>query len=292
MKQKLFDGSEQVTHITILCMFKNNEDYLKNFFFDAMNSFEKIYDVHFDYIIHENNSKDSTKELLKTFIRSKSKKSQLTTYDFTRDYKNIGNGKNNDRIANLSKIRNKLVESARPLTSVWNILIDSNIFFQPTILTEMFSCNPTNQNIGMFSPYTQQLMIPGVHISSEYKKPVLLNHYYDTFSFFDTRSKTFWPFCAFEKCNFCSKDAKTKTFDRHFISRNKDIVDVNSAFGGFAIIHKDILNNSQITWDTCSHDSSKDESLCEHFLFCFMAKRLSGKRIVLLQNVDKIHRTF
>lgn len=292
MKLKLFDGSISITHISILCMFKNNEEYLNTFFFKAMNLFEQTYDVQFDYFIHENNSKDSTKELLKKFIRTKSKCSQLVVYDLERDYKNVGNGKNYDRISNLGKIRNKLVEMSRPFQSEWNLFIDSNIFFEASILTEMFSCKPTESNIGMFSPYTQQLLIPGVHIDPANQKPVLRKHYYDTFSYFDTTSKTFWPYCPFEKCELCCEHIQSKTKYRKTVPKTKDVVDVNSAFGGFAIIHRDILNNEHVKWDTCSHDSTKDESLCEHFLFCLLAKRLTGKRIVILQKVDTIHRTY
>ncbi len=292
MKLKLYDGSECITHISILCMFKNNEDYLNKFFFNAMNLFEETYDVHFNYFIHENNSKDSTKQLLKEFILTKSKCSQLVMYDLESEYKNIGNGKNYDRISNLAKIRNKLVEMSRPFETKWNILIDSNIFFEKSILTKMFACKPTESNIGILTPYTQQLLIPGIHIDSSNKGPALKGHYFDTFSYFDTNSKTYWPYCPFEKCEICAENVLSNTKHRSIIPRTKDIVDVTSAHGGFSIIHKDILNNLRIKWNTCSHDSTKDESLCEHFLFCFMAKQITGKRVVLLQNVDTIYRTY
>ena len=80
--------------------------------------------------------------------------------------------------------------------------------------------------------------------------------------------------------------------DRTSIPINEEVVDVSSGFSGFCLINTDIINNKLIRWETLSHEVKQDESVCEHFLFCNMLRKLTQKRIVILQNVDEIYRTF
>jgi glycosyltransferase involved in cell wall biosynthesis len=281
---KLFDGKDDVKELSILCMFRNNQKYLENFFFKMVDDFEKMYDVNFHFFIIENNSTDNTKQLLKDFFNKKSKKSKLLLFNLKKDYKNIGDGRNYDRLKNLAKIRNKLIDNIIPLDSKWSVFIDSNIYFKPEILSELFAIKPSENNIGMLSPYSQQLLIPEVHKVPE---PTLVGHFYDTFSFFNTDNKTFWPYCGFKKCKICKRN---DVEDRE-AEEEKDITDVKCVFGGFSIIENEILNNPKIRWDTVSYDVKKTESLCEHYLFCDRLKLLTNKRIVVCQNVDKIYRT-
>ena len=182
---KIYDAKSnvEIKRISIISMFKNNEKYLTDFFIGMMNEFESYYDIKFDYYIIENNSKDDTRKILKSFMETKSEKSKLLLFNKHTDYKNIGTGKNHDRLVNLTNIRNKLVNSITPLDSEWSLFIDSNIYFKVEILKDMFSIIPKENNIGMIIPYTQQLFIPNVH-KLNLTKPTLLNHFYDTFSFY------------------------------------------------------------------------------------------------------------
>tara|TARA_Y100000389_G_C17360690_1_gene463581 strand:+ start:15 stop:884 length:870 start_codon:yes stop_codon:yes gene_type:complete len=287
---KIYDAKSnvEIKRISIISMFKNNEKYLTDFFIGMMNEFESYYDIKFDYYIIENNSKDDTRKILKSFMETKSEKSKLLLFNKHTDYKNIGTGKNHDRLVNLTNIRNKLVNSITPLDSEWSLFIDSNIYFKVEILKDMFSIIPKENNIGMIIPYTQQLFIPNVH-KLNLTKPTLLNHFYDTFSFYDNNSKTFWPYCAFEKCKLCKRETCK---DRKSIPTSESIVDVDSGFAGFALIETNIINNKDIRWKTLSHEVKDDESICEHYLFCHSLKLITKKRIVLLQNVDEIYRTY
>jgi hypothetical protein len=288
-KIEIYDGDIKINAISIMCMFKNNEIYLKDFFFKTILEMEILYDVNFEFYIIENNSTDNTRQLLRDFFKLRTTKSKLLLFNMKEDFKNIGNGKNFERIYNLAKIRNKLLDNVVPLPSEWSLYIDSNIFFKKDILVKLFECSPSKNNIGMILPYTQQLFIPDIHKIPNLKKATLLNHYYDTFSFYDTNNKTFWPHCAFDKCKICKR---ADCMDRTSISEDSDVVDVNSGFGGFALIKTDILNDNRIRWETLSHEVSKDESICEHFLFCYTLKKITNKRIVILQNVNEIYRTF
>lgn len=287
---KIYDAKSniEIKRISIISMFKNNEKYLTDFFIGMMNEFESYYDIKFDYYIIENNSKDDTRKILKSFIETKSEKSKLLLFNKHTDYKNIGTGKNHDRLVNLTNIRNKLVNSITPLDSEWSLFIDSNIYFKVEILKDMFSIIPKENNIGMIIPYTQQLFIPNIH-KLNLTKPTLLNHFYDTFSFYDNNSKTFWPYCAFEKCKLCKRETCK---DRQYIPISESIVDIDSGFGGFSLIETNIINNKDIRWKTLSHEVKDDESICEHYLFCHSLKLITKKRIVLLQNVDEIYRTY
>nr|QOI90472.1 hypothetical protein HWQ62_00336 [Pyramimonas orientalis virus] len=288
-KTVLNDGGTRVNRIAVMCMFKNNEDYLTKFFFEMVLLMEKKYDVMFEYYFIENNSTDRTRELLREFFRTKTDKSRLLLFNVKNDYKNIGDGKNYDRLFHLAKIRNMLVDNVVPLSTDWCLFIDSNIFFKEDILEKCFAYSPTENNIGMMVPYTQQLFIPEIHRIDNLTSPTLLSHFYDTFSFFDVGNKTFWPYCAFEKCKLCKREG---CVHRKAIPKEMDVVDVASAFGGFCFIKADIINNKSIRWETLSHEVNKDESVCEHFMFCNMLKKITDKRVVVLQNVDDVYRTY
>ena len=287
-KVTLFDGQNNpVRSIGVLGMYRNNEKYLK-FLTEVLAEFEQKYAVQFSYFFIENNSTDSSRDMLKAFMASR--KGRLLLWNLKKDYKNVGDGRNYDRIKNLAKIRNKLVDACVPFSVDWCLFIDSNIFFPPDILENIFtpSRSPTTENIGMMTMYTQQLMIPEVHkIKSD--KPVLVNHYYDTYPFVDMQDRTHYPNCAFERCAMCKSNRKG--MNRSLIPESSTTVDVKSAFGGFVLLKGDILNDERIRWDTFSYEATKDESVCEHVLFCDRLRLLTGKRIVVLQDVDKLYRT-
>lgn len=289
MKVTLYDNGKRVSHISVICMFRNNEDYIVKFFKNITTEMENMYDTTFNYFIIENDSnRDNTRQILREFIKTKSDKSKLLLFNLENDYRNIGDGKNFERLYNLGKIRNKLVDGIVPLDSDWCLFIDSNIYFKKEILQHMFT--RSDDSIGMMVPYTQQLFIPEIHGKyMKLEKPTLYRHYYDTFSFYTKNNKTFWPYCAFEKCNYCSR---RNCNHREVISKDEDIVDVGACFSGFALIRTEIINNEKIRWDTASYEINKDESLCEHFLFCYLLRKLTDKRIVMLQNIDDIFRTY
>lgn len=292
MRIKLYDADKNISEISVVCMFRNNEDYIKNFFIETMIQMESKYDVQLNYYIIENDSTDRTRQLLHDFIKTRSSQSKLLLFSLENDFRNIGDGKNYERLHSLGKIRNKLVENITPLSSQWCLFIDSNIYFRTDILESMFS--KCDASIGMMIPYTQQLFIPEIHgkyFHMKLDKPTLFNHFYDTFSFYDKNNKTFWPYCAFEKCSYC-KDNRQACKYRTVIPTDVDVVDVGSGFGGFALIRTEIVNDPRIKWDTASYEVQKDESLCEHFLFCYLLRKLTGKRIVIMQHVNNIYRTY
>jgi hypothetical protein len=305
----IYDGEERVSSLSVLCLFKNAGTYLKKFFIPMTNDLEKYYNVEFVYYIIENNSTDDTRCLLNTFISTKSYKSKFMRFDVKTDYVNVGKGINYDRISSLSNIRNKLIDNIVPLPSKWSLVIDSNIYFKVDILSRMFSVLPRKNNIGMLAPFVQQLLIHGIHINYESSKHTsnkivsheyenipltgeLVNHYYDTFSFYDHNSRAHYPQCAFQKCLVCSptRNKCDLYFKDNSVPDTIEVVDVASCFGGFVIIDNVIFNEHNIRWDTVSYNVL-GESICEHVLLCFQIRKIAKKRIVLLQHIDDIYRT-
>ena len=72
MRIELYDKDKKVSSLSIICMFRNNEDYIKNFFVKITNDMEQMYDVHINYYIIENDSRDNTRKLLQDFMATKS----------------------------------------------------------------------------------------------------------------------------------------------------------------------------------------------------------------------------
>lgn len=265
---KLHDGVNDVSVISVLCICKDNEIWLK-YATAQFENYEKIYDVEFEYFFYQNNSSDNTCNVVSQFLQSR--KGKLISDDQPK-YTVSPSGTNFDRTRSLSYYRNSIIEANRPFHSEWSILIDSNIVFQPDLLLEMFKCHPKKNNITMVTPFTAAI--------NKYnnQEAFTSNHYYDTFAFVSNESKSYWPNCIFKTCSRCKLTS---------IPESQNVVDVDSAFGGFALIESDNLNNNFIKYDTIS--AFENYSLCEHVLFCKSLKTLTNKRIVILQSTrDKI----
>lgn len=106
-----------------------------------------------------------------------------------------------------------------------------------------------------------------------------VKHYYDTFAFVDEFNHNYWPHCIFQACGQCQKTRPKHIDTASLIPTSQDIVDVRSAFGGFAIIDTAILNDNQVRWKTL--DLFGKYSVCEHVAFCDAIKSRHNKRIVV-----------
>jgi len=287
MSEDVFYGNVKVKIINILGMYRNNSKYFE-FLFRRFEEWEHMYNVEFRYFFLENNSIDDTRQNLLDFVKHR-KHSKVLLYNMKKDYENIDDGRNFDRINTLARLRNKLLNCITPLPEdEWCLFVDSNLYFKQDIIREVFSQNITDTDaVGMMCVYTQQLLLPEYHLKNA-TEPVLMNHFYDTYSMLDTQNRSFYPLCAFEKCAICTK-YQTTALER--IPKDLAVVEVNSCFGGFVFIKSEILNNERIRWDTILYDSVADKSLCEHFLFCDRLRNVSGKKIVMLQNIDTLYRT-
>lgn len=286
----LNDGVDEIKTLNVINMFRDNEIYLKKFYIPMMIKIEERHpSCRFVYYITENDSKDDTASVLLKFIKSRDPRSKLfLDPPLSMEYVNMPSGKNYSRLRTLSEIRNSVVERSRPFEGKWSVFIDSNIFFQETVFEDMFKIRPATNDICMLCPYTQQLIIPEIHKIPTITQPTLIGHYYDTFALYNKEHQSYWPYCGFERCSLC----KHVEYKRRAVIPKEPVTDVTSVFSGFAIMESDILNNPRIYWHTMNYDMDKDEGLCEHVMFCDKVGTFTGKRIVIVQEVDKIYRTF
>ena len=289
-KMLLQDGVKDISTLNIINMFRDNEDYLNGFYIPMMNKLEKRYPLcKFIYHITENDSKDNTAICLVKFMKDRDPRSKLyLDPPLTLEYVNMPSGKNFSRLRTLSEIRNSVVERSRPFEGDWSVFIDSNIIFTESIFDELFKIRPTENDICMLCPYTQQLIIPEIHKIPTITKPTLLGHYYDTFALYNSQHQSYWPYCGFERCSIC----KSITYPNRSLIPKESVTDVTSVFSGFAVMKSSILNDVRIYWHTVNYDMTKDEGLCEHVMFCDKVRTITGKRIVLVQDADKIYRTY
>lgn len=297
-KVKLFDGEREVTAISVLALYRNSNEYLK-FAFDRFNDWEAYYDCTFYYYFIENDSTDGTPDTIKTFFATH--RGRLFTGKLDADYKNLG--ENFGRTQTLAKLRNALVDAVMPLQTQWTVFVDSNIFFPVDILQRFFAVEPAKHGIGMLTPYTKQVHTVGIlkslgfklnidpAITSEDGKIVDLRAAFDTFSYHDASCRTHFPLCPFAKCMLCAS-VRPADYALGIIPESQDVADMRSAFSGFGLIQSEALNHPRIRWQTLAFDHTGKSSLCEHALFCDRLITVTGKRVVVVQSVDDVFRTY
>jgi len=293
-KKVLHDGEKQVTKVSVFGMFRNNSEFL-DYMFKQFSSMEDYYDVAFSYYFIENDSTDDTRQKLKQWFAS-GKRGKLICGRLVKDYEN--RGENLDRTMTLARLRNTLANKATPLDSEWTIFLDSNIFFPVNILERMLAIAPASNNIGMIAPYTNQVFYAGqlrrmgLQMSAELddKSKVDLMHAYDTYTLVDMDGVNHFPVCPFKKCKMCSMNRTN--YPHKLISQDQELVEVRSCFNGFALIESSIINHPRIRWDTLPFDNTCEKTLCDHVLFCDRLRTVTGKKIVMMQHLADVYRTY
>jgi len=292
-KLELHDGNKKVEKITIISLFRSCEKYL-TYLFKAVATLENTYSVEFEYFFLENDSTDDTRKMLEEWFDKEDKEGSLLLYKLKQDYKKSSHGMNHSRTTTIGDLRNKLTNNITPLDSDWCLMLDADIYFDPSVLAQLFATAPCKNNIGMVGAYAQQLfpasmMAKELPVSVDKNKMISVYHYYDTYSFVDTKSRVHYPNCAFTKCRLCEN--YPQGVNRVKVPEEEDVVEVNSCFGGFAIIETKILNDKRIRWGTVGYEPKMDLSLCEHVLFCDRLRTITGKKVVIVQSADKVFRT-
>ena len=292
-KISLYDSGTKIQRISVVGLMRDCAEYVE-YMLKVLDNMIKLYDVEFDFYFLENNSKDNTRELLVDWIDEKD--GNVLLYDLKKDYNRTSHGIDFDRVSTLAFLRNKIKNNITPLDSDWVLMLDSNIYFDPKELQKFFACNPTKNNIGMMGAYTHQLHSPDIlsrQVQEELNLPenklISMHHYYDTYALIDEVGKTHFPQCPFDKCKICVN--YSRGLNRRLIPEAQNIVDVKSCFGGLVMIQTDLYNREAIQWGTISYEPKMDLSLCEHVQFCDRINAITGKRIVILQNLDKVFRT-
>ena len=278
-KININDGQEDIKSISIICLFRNNEEYLK-YFIEKMTNMEKMYNLTFFYYFLENNSKDNTRKILQDFI--KNRKGKLILYNLKKDY--VDKNLNFDRTNTLAKLRNLLKNNITPLKSKWSFMVDSKIYFNEPIIKEFFDMKPGTRNIGLMGPMTQEhievkivkMLNPNFKTNKRDDEYMTFNHFYDTYALSRTDGKNYWPNCIFKSCDMCKKWTKCKIdiIDDTIV----DFIELGSTYGGFTLIDSNIYNDKNVKWETVSF--SDKFSLCEHILFCKYLKSYYPDKLI------------
>jgi len=179
----------------------------------------------------------------------------------------------------------------------WTLLLDSDIFFPEDILERMFAAraiDPVPESIGMLTCYTQQLFpadrIPAIaEPCPDMPAWALAGHYFDTYAFRDAGHRHHHPFCAFARCRRCRAGGRSEAAPG-LIPADRTIVDVAAAFGGLALLPTRCLHDPRIRWTTYGSGHDRDHVLAEHVVFCDRLRTITGKRVVVLQDVDCVYR--
>lgn len=283
--------------IGVVAMFRDNANYLPHAF-ARFEAWERR-GLRLRYHFLENDSTDTTAALLAGFLQGRM--GRLESRSLAVPYQPRPDGQNYDRVMPLARMRNFIVDVAMAQppagSNEWTLLLDSEIYFPDDLLDRVFAArlrDPRPETIGMLTCYTQQLFqpeqIPGIAAACpEMPQWAVADHYFDTFAFQDAHHRHHHPFCAFARCRRCSASGRPDD-PRFLIPADRPIVDVAAAFGGIAVVPTEILRDPRIRWTTYGSGFGQDRVLAEHVVFCDRLRTITGRRVVVLQDVDRVYR--
>ena len=227
--------------ISVFSLFRDSESYLDRFFSDVK-SVEKATNAEFEYFFYENDSTDNTADILKKWI--KNKKGKVLSENVNE--KSYGSTLEPNRMIKMARIRNKMAELGKPVSSDYCIVIDSDITFDKNIINDYLKFK--NLNFSMLTPNVRQTVPCKMECKSS-------TSYYDSLSLIDSN----WNQCMTWSDNpFYSSD------DRLKFKQNKPI-EVRRSFGGFVFIKSELFN--KVKWHS--------EGDLEHWYFCDQLRKLA-----------------
>jgi glycosyltransferase involved in cell wall biosynthesis len=267
---KLIDSQETQRVLNIMMVTRDSERSLPATL-AMFEELERAIECDFNYVFVENGSKDRTHELVVQFL--KTRKGILHTPENADKFDNLVRPQ---RIANA---RNSGIKFLEPKAK-WTLLVDNDIYFDVNALIALFQQNPTLNGyakvcafgeLAIFNEQTYKLQPTG--------------HYYDTWAFTLKQGETgyniYWPHCVFEDCPICK---------RHLLGpklKREGVIEVGSAFGGFAIVNTSGMINRGVSYfSALVSDSSVLERriTCEHVPFCMALSSKTGQKIVIAAN--------
>jgi len=261
--------------INICSIFRNNESYLSNFFLPLLKTLEK--DYNFYYYFYENDSEDNTRGLLVDFMKDRNGKFKYETNGnkfFQRGINTLFK-----RVNNISDCRNKLL-NLRPYKGEWTIIIDSDVYFNKNIIKNFLNINKP-----------KDLIVLGCNGKSELKcnQHNKCNIYYDTLALIHKNGDLFHNYNDQQKiqcCPFIDSIDRKKWF-------NKELVEVNSAFGGLSFYKTDIINKPELKYElkqTIPFYKNNKSLYCEHWDFNEKLRKFGNIYItpqIIVKNIEK-----
>ena len=216
-------------------MFRDSEEYLDGTLKRLVSLEEQDSSVEFEYFFYENDSEDATVSILEDWLSNRNgvvSSEQLNKSKFSQST-------SVERQIDMTGYRNRMLSIARPLESDYSIILDSDVFFEKSIVSDYLPY--FTEDVAMVTPNVLQnikcQMSPGAPES-----------YYDSFALIDRFGNHGMVWAANPFFN---------TEDRDRWERGES-VEVRSAFGGCPMIRSDVLN--EVDWST--------DGGCEHWNFC------------------------
>ena len=224
--------------ISVLSMFRDSEQYLS----ETLKNLESLesHSAHeIEYFFYENDSVDRTVEVVREWLSSR-RGDMLSEV--------LGKPKFSQSLAverqvDMTYYRNQMLSLAKPLTSDYCLILDSDVCFPSSIIDQYVSLfeDPEFSDVVMITPNILQNIKCKLFDETQ-------DTYYDSFALIDRfdNNGMVWT------CNpFFNSEDRSK-WD------SKLPVDVKSAFGGCPIIKSNVLN--EVEWTT--------DGGCEHWNFC------------------------
>lgn len=220
--------------ISIFSLFRDSEDYIHDCL-KRLDELEKSTNADFEYFFYENDSKDNTPLILNEWIKNK----QGLFKSETLNEKSYGSTTEASRVIKMAKIRNKMAELGKPVSSDFTIVLDSDVSFDPDMINKYLQYS--HLNFSMLTPNIRQ-NVPCKMGSGD------STSYYDSWSLIDHDKN---------QCMTWSSNPFYRKQDREKFNNNEPI-DVYRSFGGFVFIKSEYFNHSE--W------VSKGQ--LEHWHFC------------------------
>jgi len=231
---------EKINTISVFSLWRDSQKHI-NRTLSSLEALERKHnEIKFSYYFYENDSVDSTKDILKHWLTNRNSRLECENLNFTQEHQVI----TPSRMQKMAYYRNKMINLGRFLKTDYSIILDSDVIFEDTILEQYFS--KLDAETVMYTPNIIQNIKCKYCDCNKYS-------YYDVAALIDENNARglCWSHNPFQNI-----------FDRINFEKEKPI-SVKSAFGGFVFIKSDILN--YCNWRT--------ENDCEHILFCEQVKK-------------------
>lgn len=235
-------------------MFRDSESYIHN----ALRQLESLESdtegFSFEYFFYENDSEDNTVPILKEWLSNK--EGSLVSEQLGRP--KFSQSSAADRQIVMTDYRTRLLNSCKPLSSIYSFLLDSDVYYDSDIINKYLDF--LTDDVSMVTPNITQ------NIKCKMFDPSR-DSYYDSWALIDTNGNR----------------AMTWAYNPFYSKKDRDRWDeglpvkVRSAFGGCPLIKTDVLN--KIYWAT--------DGGCEHWHLCKMARKY-GEIIVIPSIVSRV----
>jgi GT2 family glycosyltransferase len=226
--------------LAVISLWRNSESYIERSLsqFDQMHKHLKKQGIHIVYGFFENDSTDSTAQILQAWLRTK--------FGFviseTIGAPKWGSVPSLKRVKYQARYRNIVLDYLNNHYSYDYLLIaDSDVYWEPSLIKGMISRLDENASWGMVSPNTLQNV-------KDYVEETERESYYDSWSLVDSAGQQCLTFAANP---FLQKEDRENW-------ENKTPVRCNSAFGSIAMTKAEAMED--VEWDVIDG--------VEHWEFC------------------------